>query len=123
MGSVRPETGRPGFAPRPGHTKDLIKMVPNTSLLGTQHKGLDWGPRLTAWAPELTGLAAAASSIPDPGGLYRVSSPISLPLSCLTTVLSIKAKSNKKKFKKKKKKKKREFCCRHFKSPIEPPLV
>ena len=33
---VRAFAGR-GFDPRPRHTKDVIKMVPDASLLGAQH--------------------------------------------------------------------------------------
>ena len=32
-----PRAGGRGFDPRPRHTKDVIKMVPDASLLGTQH--------------------------------------------------------------------------------------
>ena len=57
-----------------------VKMGPNTSLLGTQQKGLDW---VTGGPGGLVGL------IPEPGDLCRMS----LPLSCQSTVLSNKGKN------------------------------
>ena len=31
------EAGGRGFDPGPGHTKDLVKMIPVATLLGAQH--------------------------------------------------------------------------------------
>ena len=77
-------------------------MVPNTSLLGTQHKGLVWGVHAREPPRALCmGYGAQSSSsfrLLNRSTCAACLPPISLPLSCQSTaVLSIKAKSPPKK--------------------------
>ena len=69
-------------------------MGPNSSLLGTQHKGLDWGG--ACW---VTGPGDIAWR--HDGRTFAVSLLVSLPLSCQFTILSNKGENAQKRIFKK----------------------